>query len=127
MVRPIVKSGCTPYRWFARSAECKAWYRWAVGQVAAIHPAIVVIGAVYAGVTGSEADEGKAAIQSLIKAMKRSTGKVILIGDPPGQKERPLDCLLSSHASMAGCTTTWPTRSSSPGAGKRPSRSTSRR
>jgi len=35
-------------------------------------------------------------------------GRVVVIGDPEGLSMQPSDCVLSSHASMATCTTTWP-------------------
>jgi SGNH domain (fused to AT3 domains) len=35
-------------------------------------------------------------------------GPVVVIGDPEGLSFRPADCLLSRHASMATCTSTWP-------------------
>jgi len=35
-------------------------------------------------------------------------GAVVVIGDPEGLSGNPTDCVLSSHASMATCTTRWP-------------------
>ena len=35
-------------------------------------------------------------------------GRVVVIGDPESLSMQPSDCVLSSHASMATCTTTWP-------------------
>jgi hypothetical protein len=35
-------------------------------------------------------------------------GAVVVVGDPEGLSDAPADCLLSSHASMATCTTRWP-------------------
>ena len=38
-------------------------------------------------------------------------GPTAVIGDPEGLDRDPIDCLLSGHASMARCTTTWPAAS----------------
>jgi hypothetical protein len=43
----------------------------------------------------------------MASALKRS-GPVVVIGDPEGLSDNPTDCVLSSHASMATCTTRWP-------------------
>jgi hypothetical protein len=36
--------------------------------------------------------------------MKRVSASVIVVGDVPGQKRDPTDCLLASRATMATCT-----------------------
>jgi hypothetical protein len=38
------------------------------------------------------------------------SGKVLVIGDPEGLDQDPVDCILSRNASMATCTTTWPSQ-----------------
>ena len=37
--------------------------------------------------------------------MKRVSASVIVVGDVPGQKREPTDCLLAPRATMATCTT----------------------
>ena len=37
----------------------------------------------------------------------KTFGEVVVIGDPEGLKQSPIDCLLARHSSMAKCTTTW--------------------
>ena len=52
----------------------------------------------------------QAGVDNLVSAARtlRAPGKVIVIGDPEGLEQSPVDCLLSRHASMATCSTTWP-------------------
>src|SRR5215210_8966182 len=42
-----------------------------------------------------------------IGALER-LGPAVIVGDPEGLHQGPIDCLLSRRASMARCTTTWP-------------------
>src|SRR5204863_117568 len=43
-------------------------------------------------------------VGALGTAMKRVSASVIVVGDPPGQKRDPTDCLLAPRATMATCT-----------------------
>ncbi len=51
---------------------------------------------------------------AMARAVKAASATVLVIGDPEGLSRDPIDCLLSRHASMASCTTTWPPASLRP-------------
>ena len=97
-VLPLTKSGCTPPKWMGSQAtgECSGWYRWALHEVTLLHPTVTLIGA-------DPGSLGVTAMMALAQAAKRVSGRVILIDDPPGQSQQPVDCLLSSGATMASC------------------------
>jgi hypothetical protein len=46
-------------------------------------------------------------MDSMARTVKAGSGTVVVLGDPQGLALDPADCLLSRHASMASCTTTW--------------------
>jgi peptidoglycan/LPS O-acetylase OafA/YrhL len=109
VVIPILRTGCRPDRWVTNEgpASCRAWYRWAIREVRLLHPRIALIG----GSIGERPSTAVPAAADGTIAMARALdpyGAVVVIGDPEGLNEEPRDCLLSSHASMATCTTRWP-------------------
>ena len=57
---------------------------------------------------GDVAESAKTAFFFLAAAMKPYTKSVVLVGDNVGIGRQPLDCLLSRGATMAKCTTSWP-------------------
>jgi peptidoglycan/LPS O-acetylase OafA/YrhL len=108
-VIPLLRTGCRPDRWVTNEGpeSCRVWYRWAMREVRRLHPRITLIG----GSIGERPSTAVPAAADGTIAMARTLapyGAVVVIGDPEGLRERPADCLLSSHASMATCTTTWP-------------------
>jgi hypothetical protein len=52
----------------------------------------------------------RAAIEGVVGAAQRlhGLGRIAVIGDPEGLDFEPVDRLVSRHASMSTCTTTWP-------------------
>ena len=51
----------------------------------------------------------QAAISGMVTAEQTLRGQgAVVIGDPEGLDQDPVDCLLAANASMATCTTTWP-------------------
>ena len=108
-VIPLLRTGCRPDRWVTNEGpeSCRVWYRWALREVWLLHPRFTLIG----GSIGERPSTAVPAAADGTIAMARALaphGAVVVIGDPEGLRERPADCLLSSHASMATCTTTWP-------------------
>ena len=108
-VVPLLRTGCMPNRWVTSDgpSSCRAWYRWALREIRLLHPRITLLG-------GSIGERPSAVVRAAVdgviataRALKRS-GPVVVIGDPEGLDENPNDCLLSRHATMATCTTTWP-------------------
>ena len=108
-VVPLLRTGCMPNLWITDDASppCRQWYRWAIGQVRLLHPRVTLVG----GSVGERPTPGPlAAADGIVAAASalRRFGKVVVIGDPEGLSDDPVDCLLSRRASMARCTTTWP-------------------
>ena len=107
-VRPIVKSRCSPYSWINNigNPACRTWYRWAVGQITALRPQVVVVGGAYAATGGSPA-QVPAVLNGLtaFASAARRVSKVVLLADVEGVGKDPVDCLLASGATMGSCTT----------------------
>jgi hypothetical protein len=109
-VIPLLRLGCTPHRWTANegSQACRKWYRWAILQAHRLRPWLTLVGGNVAERQTVTARRGIDGIIGAARAVKPS-GRVVVIGDPEGLEGDPVDCLLSGDASMARCTTTWPT------------------
>ena len=109
-VVPLLRLGCTPAKWAGpeSDADCQAWYRWAVRQIGRLRPDITLVDRKHR--RRGETAFARAGVDDLVSAAPDAagTGKVIVIGDPEGLEQSPVDCLLSRHASMATCSTTWP-------------------
>jgi peptidoglycan/LPS O-acetylase OafA/YrhL len=108
-VVPLVRLGCSPGWWINndRSASCRKWYDWALGQIRRLRPRVTLLG----GSIGERPSPAvRAATAGVIAAARalEPLGPVVVIGDPEGLHQDPIDCLLSRRASMARCTTTWP-------------------
>ncbi len=109
VVVPLLRTGCMPNRWITNEgpSSCRAWYRWVMRETRLLHPRITLVG----GSIGERPSSAVRAAADGIIAMARALkpyGRVVVIGDPEGLSQQPSDCLLSSHASMATCTATWP-------------------
>ncbi len=100
-VVPLVKPRCIPRSWNSKG-ECGKWYRWARGRAAALHPDVILIIGSWMAVWAPE--RAIKPVGALGTAMKRVSASVIVVGDPPGQKRDPTDCLLAPRATMATCT-----------------------
>jgi len=109
VVVPLLRTGCMPNRWITNEgpSSCRAWYRWALRETRLLHPRITLVG----GSIGERPSPSvRAAVDGIIATARvlKPHGRVVVIGDPEGLSMQPSDCVLSSHASMATCTTTWP-------------------
>ena len=100
-VVPLVKPRCIPRSWSSKG-ECGKWYRWARGRAVALHPDVILIIGSWMAVWAPE--RAIKPVGALGTAMKRVSASVIVVGDPPGQKRDPTDCLLAPRATMATCT-----------------------
>src|SRR5438067_874843 len=59
LVRPIVKTGCTPKTWVVPGPnDCDVWFQWAVGQVQALRPTVSLIIGKWSRASPSEAVNG---------------------------------------------------------------------
>ena len=107
-VVPLLRLGCTPFKWTTShgSKACRDWYRWAISQVARLHPQVTLLGG---SIDQKQTPYARAATEGVVAAARalRRLGRTVVIGDPEGLDRNPVDCLLSRHASMAACTTTW--------------------
>jgi peptidoglycan/LPS O-acetylase OafA/YrhL len=106
VVRPLVKSGCSPSTWTGADATvpCVAWLKWALSQARLIRPSVILIGAYYGGTTGLYAQADENGITTLTSAVRGAAKHVILIADDDGIAEQPVDCLLARGANMSTCT-----------------------
>lgn len=103
VVIPFVKVSCIPRSWIVSRRGCGAWYRWARERASALHPDVSLIIGSWAG-TWSPRRAIKT-VAGLSSVLKRSSGSVIVMGDPPGQRREPVDCLLDPHSTMKTCST----------------------
>jgi peptidoglycan/LPS O-acetylase OafA/YrhL len=110
VVLPVLRPGCLPSSWVSNFGApfCKTWYRWAIEQVARLHPDVTIVGGAVGGFRGPEAWAAERGMLAMGNAVERSSGKTVVVGDPEGLKRNPIDCLLSRGASMGKCTATWP-------------------
>ena len=111
-VVPLIRLGCTPGKWLAHhdGGRCDTWFRWASGQVQRLHPRVTLLAG---SIDQRQTVHTRAALEGVVGAADRlrRIGTTVVIGDPEGLDFDPVDCLLSGKASMATCTTTWPTES----------------
>jgi peptidoglycan/LPS O-acetylase OafA/YrhL len=113
-VVPLLRLGCTPSKWLGKDATtCRAWYRWAVREAVRLHPQATLIGG---SIDQQVTPTTRAAMSGVLATARtlRGNGHVAVIGDPEGLSQDPVDCLLSSHATMATCTATWPASALAP-------------
>jgi hypothetical protein len=108
-VTPIGKSACLPHSWLARSnwgsAECKAWFRWAVRAVRRQHPDVVIVAGDYGSDWPSMEGDALGAVRAVMRTVPGGASHVVIVGDvPPGDRD-PVDCVLASGATMRTCTT----------------------
>jgi peptidoglycan/LPS O-acetylase OafA/YrhL len=101
VVVPLVKTGCVPSSWQHKDWPCGVWYRWAIHRGRAVHPQVsLVVGSWAASQRPSAALKG---VTALIRDAKRFSATTIVVGDSPHQRRNPIDCLLSSGATMRTC------------------------
>jgi len=101
-VVPFIKPRCIPRSWSSKG-ECGKWYRWATKSALALHPAVTLVIGSWMAVWNPP--RAIAPVAALTATMKRASASVIVVGDVPGQRRDPTDCLLAPRATMATCTT----------------------
>jgi hypothetical protein len=106
LVRPIVKTGCAPKKWFSSGPQligpqnCKLWYEWVLGRLQSLHPAVTLVAGKWSH--AAPADVARA-IGTAVTAFRQSSGNVVVIGDPIEEYQNSVDCLLANGATMATC------------------------
>ncbi|MBJ7328667.1 MAG: acyltransferase [Solirubrobacteraceae bacterium] len=109
VVRPVVKSACSMAYWGGDAKPppgCLAWYSWARQKIRDIRPDIVLVAAHYMpnvpGVSHSAPSVARA-LDTLLPSLRRTSGRVIVLGDVFGQREPTTDCLLRKDATLGSC------------------------
>ena len=102
----MLRPGCTPAKWLPDSL-CNTWYRWAIGQVRQLRPDVTIVGGAVGGARGAEAQAAERGMLAMGRAVKRTSGTAVIVGDPEGLMRSPVDCLLARRTSMARCTAVW--------------------
>jgi hypothetical protein len=110
-VVPLLRFGCTPEKWFTSRGPdgpiCRAWLRWAIGEVRRLRPAVTLVGG---SVGETPSSQTRAATAGMITAARtlKARGRVVVIGDPEGLSTNPVRCLATPRATLGTCMTTWP-------------------
>jgi peptidoglycan/LPS O-acetylase OafA/YrhL len=108
-VRPLVKLSCSSVAWAGAgsSSDCRAWYKWAVAQVRAIRPSLLILATHYSDVSDSPGltAQNLTHLGNFYSSVHSSTRQLVVLGDGPGQTagHEPIDCLERSHATMMSC------------------------
>jgi hypothetical protein len=113
-VIPLVKSGCNPSMWIGRGypgtlsvalRQCHTWYGWASREARGLRPDVVLMTGCCAGAVEATAADTIRAYKELTARVRGVSRRVILLGDPEGVDQQPVDCLLGRNATMRKCTT----------------------
>jgi hypothetical protein len=107
---PLVKLGCAPYEIppdgtpFGQS--CAAYRSWALDQIRAIRPDLVLVSAESPKVdaTSDNVRMWQQAVEGLVARLDPLTPRIRVIGDVSQQKLLPPECLSSRSSTMATCT-----------------------
>jgi hypothetical protein len=114
----LTKSGCpfpamTVYQLSLGRAftECDTWRKAALRRLAALHPAMVVMSSTAYGVTLSSSPNDQAGVEkawttgfsTTVAAVRKDTGKLVLVGDAPVEGADPGQCLASHSSDITAC------------------------
>ena len=101
VVIPFVKVSCIPRTWLEARGECRTWYRWATKRAGQLRPDVTLIVGSWAN-TWAPARAIRA-VSAATTTMRLSSRSVIVVDDPPGQRNDPTDCVLDPHSTMKTC------------------------
>jgi peptidoglycan/LPS O-acetylase OafA/YrhL len=104
-VVPLIKSGCSPVMWTGSigPSECRSWFRWAMAKATALAPRATLIAGFYSYVGPGHDQALLSGLGAAVGDLKKASTRVVLLGDVPERARQPVDCLLASNASLAGC------------------------
>ena len=104
-VVPLIKSGCSPASWVGSSgtSDCHAWFSWITRRGAMLRPDVALITGYDSYVGAGQDPTVGDGITAAVRAMTKPAKHVIVMGDVPQRHQQPVDCLLASHATIAGC------------------------
>ena len=106
----IGRDGCPPWLTTAgaggHSATCRSFHHWALAQVAAIHPAAVVVTG--APTTGAPASADGRGAERLVASLHRISSRVVILGSVPWFAGRwtglaPAECVAEQPDHLSGC------------------------
>lgn len=113
-VLPLIKYGCTPFEVDLETggrpyAECAEFRTWAGDRVRALDPEMLVIGTrvLQGNMTVPKAERLEAwrtGVDSSLSTLVPLAGRTIVIGDVPGLRRDPLECVSDAEATMRSCT-----------------------
>jgi peptidoglycan/LPS O-acetylase OafA/YrhL len=107
-VVPLLKAACTPQLWVdGGNVPCRSWFRWALGEARALHPAVAILTGRYSGFDDRSSTADLDGLDAAVRGLKRVARQVVLIGDVPERATQPVDCLLAPHATPASCIDSW--------------------
>ncbi|HEU5372854.1 MAG TPA: acyltransferase family protein [Gaiellaceae bacterium] len=97
---PLAKSGCSPSSWHnPLSNDCGAWYQWALRQIKALHPDVLLLSTAYRNASEDN-------LVQFINYASAHARRVVVLQDTQVQNSDPSDCLLGRNATMARCSAT---------------------
>ena len=99
---PFIKEGCNFPIFRDPGQECGEWYRWALGQIAARHPGVVVLGGETYGSTW------ESTMKQVVADLRRIAPRVVYLRLTPGLEKEPTSCLFSRGATLEDCVFTQP-------------------
>ena len=104
-VIPIMKSGCSPTKWTSAGdpERCVSWFRWAMHEVAGLHPTVSLVTGFFSEVSAGATPTVLSGLSSAVQTLKRASHRVVVVGDVPTRSRQPVDCLLAAHASATSC------------------------
>jgi len=101
VVVPFVKVSCIPRTWLDSRGECRTWYRWATKRAGQLRPDVTLVVGSWANTWAPT--RAIKAVSRATATMRRSSLSVIVVDDPPGQRNDPTDCVLDPHSTMKTC------------------------
>lgn len=96
---PVVKEACDYPGYLSTdlTGQCAQWYRWALSQIPALHPDLIVVNGYDAG------DGWQSALEQAIDDLEPLGSQTMLLSDPPGVGAKPFDCLQRADATLGTC------------------------
>jgi len=104
-VVPLNKSSCLVRRITANGPgrPCLSWFRWALAQDRALHPAATIVAFML-----TQFENQPALALSGLKTVLSQVTHGVLMADPPGQDKQPAVCITKHGATMRDCSTRVP-------------------
>ena len=118
-LEPYIKYGCSPFRFqMLRRGEawpeCRSWREWAIGQIKADPPDLVVVAShtdlQLKDAAGNPTKSGRAwnrqwrrGVNRTATTLGRKVDRVVVLGDSTTRDKSPGTCVKERNATMASC------------------------